>query len=137
MIRVSDETLDGFIALRRKALNREYGSRRLEDLGRFEAALARALPRMEGALRAMGRERDAEACASVCAGGPAEDERLSRGRRTFLGLCPRWRRHCPRAGESVRAPGLFRGAGPGGSMRYGACLSEGCLAFAGPGGAWL
>ena len=39
MIRVSDETLDTFIALRRKALNREYGSRRLEDMARFEQAL--------------------------------------------------------------------------------------------------
>ena len=43
MIRVSDETLDSFIALRRKALNREYGSRRLEDLTRFERALSQAL----------------------------------------------------------------------------------------------
>ena len=60
MIRVSDETLDTFIALRRKALNREYGSRRLEDMGRFEQALSRALLAMEKALHATGEEQTME-----------------------------------------------------------------------------
>ena len=38
MIRVSDETLDAFIDIRRREMNRIYGSRRLEDLDRFPAA---------------------------------------------------------------------------------------------------
>jgi DNA-binding transcriptional MerR regulator len=51
MIRVSDESLDEFVSLRRYELNRVYGSRHIEDvaqfserLGRFLAALQRALP---------------------------------------------------------------------------------------------
>lgn len=42
MIRVSDETLDAFIAIRRKERNRFYGSQRLEDLERFKRRLMQA-----------------------------------------------------------------------------------------------
>ena len=131
MIRVSDETLDGFIALRRKALNREYGSRRLEDLGRFEAALARALPRMEGALRAMGRERDAEACASVCAGGPAEDERLSEAAAHFWGFARAGGDIARALAESVRARDYFVALAPAGACATAlACLKAAWLLLA-------
>jgi Na+(H+)/acetate symporter ActP len=40
MICVSDETLDAFIDLKRKELNREFGSDRINDLYRFSASLA-------------------------------------------------------------------------------------------------
>ncbi len=69
MIRVSDETLDTFIALRRKALNREYGSRRLEDMARFEQALSRALLAMEKALHAVGEEQTMEHLIAAHTGG--------------------------------------------------------------------
>ncbi|MEA4966406.1 MAG: MerR family transcriptional regulator [Oscillospiraceae bacterium] len=65
MIRTSDETLDAFVALRRKALNREFGSRRLEDLDRFEQALTAALSEIGSTLAAAGLDRESARCAAV------------------------------------------------------------------------
>jgi len=43
MIRISDETLDQFISLRRYELNRVYGSRHIEDVAQFSARLGQFL----------------------------------------------------------------------------------------------
>ena len=65
MIRVSDETLDAFVELKRKEYNRQYGSRRLEDLDRFEQSLLAALPEMADALETAGQADAAAQCRSV------------------------------------------------------------------------
>lgn len=54
MIQVSDETLDAFVALRRPALNREYGSRQLDLLDSYAESLSRTLQWLETALRRRG-----------------------------------------------------------------------------------
>lgn len=71
MIRVSDETLDAFIAIRRKELNRFYGSRRLEDLERFERRLTQAAEILCPALAAAGQGAAAELCAAALQGTTA------------------------------------------------------------------
>jgi DNA-binding transcriptional MerR regulator len=58
MIRVSDETLDQFVSLRRYELNRIYGSRHIEDVAQFSARLERFLADVqrvlpEGGLRTL------------------------------------------------------------------------------------
>lgn len=72
MIRVSDETLDAFVALKRKELNREYGARRIDDLSRFETALTSALPRLAEVLRTSGFPDEAALCRSALEGKPAD-----------------------------------------------------------------
>lgn len=67
-IRVSDETLDAFIALKRKEFNRAYGSRRLEDLDRFERRLHGALREIGAALSRHALSAEAMLCAAVEAG---------------------------------------------------------------------
>ena len=60
MIRVSDETLDEFVSLKRYELNRAVGSRRIEDIGRFSAALRAYLTAVQAALTRMGGSEQAE-----------------------------------------------------------------------------
>ena len=131
MIRVSDETLDGFIALRRKALNREYGSRRLEDLGEFEMALAKALSRVAKALRGAGWARDAAACEAVCAGAPVDDAALSAAAERFWGFARAGGDTARALAESVRARDDFAAMEPAGERALTlACLKAAYLALA-------
>ena len=109
MIRVSDETLDAFINIRRREMNRIYGSRRLEDMDRFARRLTAALPVLSQALRQAGFSRAAALCESVGqqetplsqiqehfwgfarqAGGdiPGAIAEALEGRRYFSQLCP-------------------------------------------------
>ena len=111
MIRVSDETLDTFIALRRKALNREYGSRRLEDMARFEQALSRALLTMEKALHAAGEEQAMDGLIAAHTGAAEAGGGACRGRRPLLGASPTRRRRRPRPFRGRARPGLFYGVG--------------------------
>ncbi len=84
MIRVSDETLDDFVRLRRRSYNRLYGSRRLEQLEAFAAALARALAALPALLTAAGQPEAAGQCEAMAAGRPtglpALDEAAARYR---------------------------------------------------------
>ena len=70
MIHVSDETLDAFVELKRKEYNRQYGSRRLEDLDRFEQSLLAALPEVADALEAAGQTDAAAQCRAVARSEP-------------------------------------------------------------------
>lgn len=65
MIRTSDETLEAFVSLRRKALNREYGSKRLEDLDHFEKSLTAALSALGSVLQTAGLDREAALCYDI------------------------------------------------------------------------
>ena len=108
MIRVSDETLDSFIALRRKALNREYGSRRLEDMGRFEQApFPRAAGHGKGAAR--DRRKGDHGLPDHRARRRAYARRgACRGRCPLLGLCHAGGDVARALSEAVRARGLLR-----------------------------
>lgn len=68
MIRVSDETLDAFVELKRRAFNRRYGSGRLEDLDRFAKGLREALSRAAAALDGLGRRQAADLCRAALEG---------------------------------------------------------------------
>ncbi len=85
MIRVSDETLDAFIDIRRREMNRTYGSRRLEDLDRFRRRLEAGLAALEAALREAGFPRAAD----LCAGAGEEGDALPQVREHFWGFA-RW-----------------------------------------------
>ena len=68
MIRVSDETLDAFVELKRRAFNRRYGSGRLEDLDRFAKNLRSALSRAVAVLDSLGRQQAAGLCRAALKG---------------------------------------------------------------------
>ena len=114
MIRVSDETLDSFIALRRKALNREYGSRRLEELNHFETALAQAMLRVEAALHAAGLERAMDECIAVHAGTPTGVQQLDEAATHFWGFARAGGDTARAVAESVRARDYFAALEPEG-----------------------
>ena len=131
MIRVSDETLDTFIALRRKALNREYGSRRLEDMARFEQALSRALLAMEKALHAAGEERTMEALIAAHAG--ASDAALAEAAAHFWGFANAGGDVARALSEAVRARDYFTALEPSGACALAvACLKAAWLLLAPP-----
>ena len=65
MIRVSDETLDAFITIRRKTLNRFYGSRRLGDLEHLERHLTQALELLPAMLADCGQDAAAQLFAAA------------------------------------------------------------------------
>ena len=67
-IRVSDETLDRFVSLRRRALNRQYGSRRVEDLARYAAVLDEALRALPPLLERHGLADAADQCRAAADG---------------------------------------------------------------------
>lgn len=68
LIRVSDETLDAFVDLKRKEYNRIYGSGSLEDLYRFETLLTRGIAAVLPLLQNAGLHQDAALCAAVLTG---------------------------------------------------------------------
>ena len=76
-IHVSDETLDRFVSLRRRALNRQYGARRVEDLARFGMALDSALAEMSEILTRYGCSEEA-AQLLAAAQGPTGSMALDR-----------------------------------------------------------
>lgn len=75
-IRVSDETLDRFIDLKRKEYNREYGSEYLELLYRFSDALLSAVEQLRPILDRMALHEDARLCAAAAQGQPTGIEGL-------------------------------------------------------------
>ena len=85
MIRVSDETLDAFINIRRREMNRAYGSRRLEDLDRFARRLDVALPALSSALQDAGFPQ----AAALCAHAGEQGEALPQVTARFWGFA-RW-----------------------------------------------
>ena len=85
MIRVSDETLDAFIDIRRREMNRAYGARRLEDLDRFCRRLTAALPVLTESLAEGGFPRAAD----LCARAGEEGDALPQVREHFWGFA-RW-----------------------------------------------
>ena len=111
MIRVSDETLDAFIDIRRRKMNRIYGSRRLEDLDRFQRRLAAALPVLETELERAGFRQAARLCAAAGAGGTA----LAGAAANFWGFA-RWAKgDIARAiAEALRARQYFSQTRPAG-----------------------
>ena len=115
MIRVSDETLDAFIAIRRKELNRFYGSQRLEDLERFEHRLAQAsevlCPILARAGLGAAAELYAAAMRGEVTGTPATDQAAEHGwafARAARGDIPR------SIAESLRARRYFLSLSPAG-----------------------
>lgn len=89
MIRISDETLDNFVAIRREEYNRLYGSGSLEDLYRFRRALDRSLRLICCALEEAGLPREAFLCAGVSSGresgGVCMDEAARQYRSSIYG----------------------------------------------------
>ena len=131
MIRVSDETLDGFIALRRKALNRAFGSRRLEDLERFETALGQAMARVEAALHAAGQEHAMDDCIAVHAGQLTGDRLLDEAAAHFWGFARAGGDIARALAESVRARDYFAALEPSGERAAAfACLKAVWLSLA-------
>ena len=131
MIHVSDETLDTFIALRRKALNREYGSRRLEDMARFEQALSRALLAMEKALHAAGEEQTMEHLIAAHTGAP--DAALAEAAAHFWGFANAGGDVARALSEAVRARDYFASLEPSGACADAvACLKAAWLLLAPP-----
>ena len=131
MIRVSDETLDSFIALRRKALNREYGSRRLEDLTRFERALSQALSELESALHASGEEQSMEQLAAAHANAPAADAELCEATARFWGFANAGGDTARALSEAVCARDYFEALEPAGECALALlCLKAAWLSLA-------
>ena len=133
MIRVSDETLDSFIALRRKALNREYGSRRLEDMASFEQALSRALLAMEKALHATGEKETMDCLIIAHAGAPTPDAALAEAAAHFWGFANAGGDVARALSEAVRARDYFASLEPSGACADAvACLKAAWLLLAPP-----
>ena len=85
MIRISDQTLDEFIMLRRKGYNRSYGKSYVGKLYRFMTQCGAALPKLEKACRAHGFTQAASICAAAAAGSFPENEKTASCLRMFLG----------------------------------------------------
>ena len=125
MIRVSDETLDAFIDIRRREMNRAYGSHRLEDLDRFARRLSAAMPALEDALRAAGFPK----AAALCAGAGAQGEELPQVAARFWGFV-RWAKgDIPRAiAEALESRQYFSETRPKGDGD--AALAAWCMTAA-------
>ncbi|MBQ6315078.1 MAG: MerR family transcriptional regulator, partial [Mogibacterium sp.] len=81
MIRVSDETLDEFVNLRRKEYNRNHGKAYIEKLYRFLAQCAAVPARLEAVFLRHGLTEAASLCRDASASEPAEE-----CLRMFLGI---------------------------------------------------
>ncbi|MFZ5643545.1 MAG: MerR family transcriptional regulator [Bacillota bacterium] len=62
MIGVSDETLDMFISLKRKELNRQFGSERIGDLDRYSSNLSAMLQYISDSLDGLKYNKPAKQC---------------------------------------------------------------------------
>ena len=120
MIRTSDETLDAFVALRRKALNREYGSRRLEDLDAFAAALKLALGQTAQCFDDCGMAVEASLCSRILAGEPTGLEPLDQAAEQFWGFA-RDADIAKCIAASVRSRAYFTALAPSGAGAAVAC----------------
>ena len=115
MIRVSDETLDAFIAIRRKELNRLYGSRRLEDLERFERRLTGAAGVLCPALAGAGLGEAAELCAAAIRGEPSGAAAVDQAAGHYWAFARAAQGDIPRSiAESLRARRYFLELRPAG-----------------------
>ena len=85
MIRVSDQTLDEFVALRRMEYNRSYGKSYIEKLYRFLTQCAAVLPKLEKVFRKYGFREAASICEDAAAGIFPESEDIAIHLRMFLG----------------------------------------------------
>ncbi|HSV55876.1 MAG TPA: MerR family transcriptional regulator [Magnetospirillaceae bacterium] len=83
MIGVSDETLDLFINLKRRELNREFGSARLKDLDRFASGLSLFLRSMGGILEELGYRGLSERCRSALLACPLNADAVSSALKHF------------------------------------------------------
>ena len=77
MIEVSDETLDAFICMKRAELNREFGSKRINDLYHYSENLSAMLQEMAFVLDQMGYSDLAGQCRNALAEGPNGDDSLT------------------------------------------------------------
>lgn len=85
MIRISDQTLDEFVALRRKEYNRSYGKSYVEKLYRFLTQCAGAPAKLAKVFRKHGFQEAASICADAVAGIFPESEELAVHLRMFMG----------------------------------------------------
>lgn len=85
MIRVSDETLDEFVALRRKEYNRTYGRSYVEKLYRFLTQCADVPAKLEKTYSRYGFAEAASVCADIRAGIWPDSEELAESLRMFTG----------------------------------------------------
>ena len=85
MICVSDETLDGFISVKRAELNRVYGSERLNDLFRFSTSFSAMVQEIAQALDDRGAAELAERCRTAPQLYPTGNDAVS----IALGHCHR------------------------------------------------
>jgi len=74
MIRVSDETLDEFVSLRRYELNRIFGSRHIDDIGRLSAQLKAYLKVVCDALAVFNAPALCSLCSSALKGQNMEGD---------------------------------------------------------------
>ena len=86
LIRVSDETLDAFVDLKRKEFNRICGSGSLEDLYRFESALTRSMVSLRQLLESVGLPQDAALCTAVLSGEHTGIQMLDRASQMYRGF---------------------------------------------------
>lgn len=85
MIRVSDQTLDEFVALRRMEYNRSYGKSYVEKLYRFQTQCAGVPAKLEKVFRKHGFREAASICEDAAAGIFPESEDIAIHLRMFLG----------------------------------------------------
>ncbi len=85
MIRVSDQTLDEFVALKRKEYNRNYGKSYVGKLYRFLDQCAGVPAKLEKVYRKCALKRAASICADAAKGILPEDEDIAIYLRMFLG----------------------------------------------------
>ncbi|MEA5060230.1 MAG: MerR family transcriptional regulator, partial [Candidatus Pelethousia sp.] len=86
MIHISDDTLNTFINIKRMEFNREYGSRRIEDMTQWEEALSKALKGLTSGLLAAGFQMDAVLCAKALAGQQTDVPAFDAVRKAYLGF---------------------------------------------------
>ena len=83
MISVSDETLDRFVSLKRKELNRQFGSERLEDLDHFASNLSAMLRCIGDSLEGLQYPGPAEQCHKALHDCPKGSDSISSALRYF------------------------------------------------------